>query len=129
MAKEVSDISEYQRHIRWNYEPSPANESMTRYHFVVIGENFKGNSFKKIHQYFEHSGKDYVFLGKEDEKRNGKLRKVKSTYDILSYDSFLSADSFNWSDIDTSFDVKRDKRITDSSSENLEEIVQNLFLS
>ena len=44
-------IPKKSRHIRWNWEPSPENAEMVRYHFIVVNDKNNKEKISRIISY------------------------------------------------------------------------------
>jgi len=120
-------IRKNQRHVRWNWEESPDNEydgnPMVRYHLVVVDDRNRDGIVRK-------------FLGELDKVRGGQIKirrregKVKDTdyrFLFVSYDSSVSPEMVDWSNVKKK--VIRDKELWErkDSSDGIEDYVNRLY--
>lgn len=88
-----------ERHIRWNWEPSPDNtydgHPMVRYHFVIVGDRFIQSTYTQLIDQLQK------WTGGIEEIRTekGKVKGTKLQYLLKSVDAVMKPSNIDWTKI------------------------------
>jgi hypothetical protein len=112
------------RHVRWNWEKSPDNPEMARYHFVIIDDkDRKGKVMKIIDTIKSRVASNYPF--EQIRSVEGKVKGTEFRYLFESYDSLYSPSLFC---MDCIFKKNvRDTNLYERKKGNIEDYVSNLY--
>jgi hypothetical protein len=119
MGKVIKNI----RQVRWNWEKSPDNEEMARYHFVIIDDKNRKEKITRIMDSIRAKiDPSYSFdLVRSVE---GKMEGIDFRYLFESYDTLYSPNLLN---MDVLFKKNfRDKDLYERSKGNIEDYVSDL---
>lgn len=112
-------ISNKERHVRWNYEPSGEEYLGIRYHFVIVDDRMRE---PKLTQLMESLQK--VNSGIEPVREvEGKVEGTKFRYLFGSFNSRTSFEYLNWKGLKP----KRDTDLVERKRGNIEDYVANLY--
>ncbi len=112
-------VSDKERHVRWNCEPSGENYLGLRYHVVVVDDRFREG---KLHQLMLSLNE--INPGIDPEKRGeGKVEGTKFRYLFTSFNSRTSPEYLNWKGLVE----KKDDDLVERKRGKLEDYVANLY--
>ncbi|HJX50054.1 MAG TPA: hypothetical protein VJ438_01190, partial [Candidatus Nanoarchaeia archaeon] len=83
-----------ERHIRWNWEKSPDNEEMVRYHFVVVDDKDREGIMRRITE--QLLAINPIEPVREEE---GKVKGTEFRYLFESYDTVVAPREISWTKI------------------------------
>ncbi len=110
------------RHIRWNWERSPVEEGLIRYHFIVVNDKGRERIMDKILAQLQK-----VSPGIESiRKLEGRVANSKMGYLFESFDSSLAPSVIDWKGLGT---IKRDPELYErkKGSENIKDYVADFY--
>ena len=109
------------RHIRWNWEGSPASEELVRYHFVVVDDKNRRGTLNKILEQLENVSSGIEII----REREGKVAKSKFRYLFLSFDTNLGPNIINFTKLRKP--VIRGYNLYERKKGSLENYVSDLY--
>ena len=90
----MQKIFKKSRHIRWNWEASPDNFELVRYHFVIIDDKNREGIINKILDKMQK-----ISCIEKIRSAEGKVIGSKFRYLFETYDSFTAPNMINFSEI------------------------------
>ena len=109
--KEILDsISKTERHVRWNWEISPDNNNLVRYHFVVVDDKNRDMIMNSLVERISNFG-IINFPVRLIRTRKGKVRNSGMSYLFQSYDSRIKQKGFSGLEKPTKRDLDLKERI------------------
>ena len=114
-------VKKNSRHIRWNWEQSPDNPELVRYHFIDVDDKNREGIMRKI---IEQLTK-YGFVEKSRQSLKGKVKGSKFRYLFESYDSDQKPSMLDLSKLGKF--IKRDYDLYERKVGNLEDYVIGLY--
>ncbi|MBI4116462.1 hypothetical protein HY449_01820 [Candidatus Pacearchaeota archaeon] len=89
----LKKISAGSRHVLWNWQQSPDNPALARYHLVVVDDKKRKATCERIFQQIQERGfsvdivRDYV---------EGKVANSRLKYLLVSFDTSARIDLIDW---------------------------------
>ena len=112
------------RHVRWNWEKSPDNDEMARYHFIIVDDKDRKGKMKKILDSIRArvvSNYPFEIIRSSEGKVVGtEFRYLFESYDALYSPSLLSMGSLFQRQV-------RDVNLYERKVGNIEDYVSNLY--
>ena len=108
------------RHIRWNWEPSPDNSELARYHFIIVDDRDRQSLMNKIIEFLLLTG-----AVERIRRVDGKVKGDKCRYLFESYDSRTHPNMIEWSRIPRK--IIRDKELRERKVGNIEDYVSRVY--
>ena len=94
-SRTIGNIPRNSRHVRWNWEQSPDNDLLVRYHIVVVGNKKRKQVVEKI---YKDLGR--ITGGIEEKRRvEGKVSGSKFRYLLVSFDHPIAPGYVRWYDL------------------------------
>lgn len=111
------------RHIRWNWEQSPDNPMLVRYHVVVVDDKKRSRILEGIFQQIQrvNSGIEVV------RKVRGNVSGSKMKYLFSSFDASSAPSVINWTR--TGKAVRQDTDLYERKRGNIEDYVSRVYES
>lgn len=113
-------IKKSDRHIRWNWEPSPDLVNGIRYHFIVVDDKNRGATLNKITEQINKIGILIPIRQVEEKVRNSDM-----FYLFRSYDSNIAPREINFSRIRKK--LKRDYNLAERKRGNIENYISDIY--
>lgn len=108
------------RHVRWNWEPSPDNPDLARYHFVIVDDRFREGILSRILIQLQEAGPiEHI------QTIEGKVEGTRLIYLFSTYDSKASPLVIDWSKIGKPF--KQDGDLVERKRGNIEDYVSRVY--
>ena len=115
-----------ERHIRWNYEKSPDDENLVRYHFIISDDKFRDAKLEEI--LLKIQTKTIASYPFEKIRRiEGKTEGTEFRYLFVSFDTPFSPKLLDFYKI--SNNVKRDESLRERTRGNIEDYVESIYSS
>lgn len=117
------------RHILWNWEKSPSDNShedrgYVRYHFVITDNRFIEEKVEKIQQIFqEKSIMNYQFI--EANRLEGKFKQTGLKYLFVSFDTEYTPQFLSFDGI--SNNVKKDPNLRERKGLSIYDYVRRIY--
>ena len=108
------------RHIRWNWEISPDNFELVRYHFIIVDDKNREGIMNKILNKMQK-----ISCIKKIRRVEGKVISSKFRYLFETYDSFTAPNMINFSEIGRN--IKKDENLRERTKGNIEDYVSNIY--
>lgn len=119
-------VNKKERHVRWNWEKSPADPDFVRYHFVIVDDKDRKGKIRKIIDSISSeisSTYSFIFIRSVE----GKVEGTDFRYLFESYDTYYSPNLLN---MNVLFKKNiRDKDLYERTKKNtsIENYVADLF--
>ena len=113
-----------ERHVQWNWQKSPSNGEMVRYHFVIADDRFIESKAEKIISNFqEKSIMNYPF--EEVRRKEGEFKDTGLKYLFVSYDTAYAPEFLSFEGVTTNF--KKDPNLRERQGLTIEDYVSRLY--
>ena len=116
----MSKIKKTERHVRWNWEQSPEDGNLVRYHFVIIDDRDREGVMRKITEQLLQVNPIEPIRSVE-----GKVQGTKYRYLFNSYDTVVAPRMIAWSKVGKP--IKRDKDLRERKVGNIEDYVAEVY--
>lgn len=113
-------IKKIERHVRWNWEPSPDLYDGVRYHFIVVDDKNRGVTLNKITEQIKRLGMLISIRQVEEKVRNSNMR-----YLFESYDSDIAPREINFSRLKKK--IKRDYNLAERKIGSIEDYAARIY--
>ena len=113
-------MAKVNRHIRWNWEQSPDNPEMARYHFVIVDDRNRQTLMNKLIEWLSVTGACENIRSTEWKVRGDKCR-----YLFESYDSRSRPELIQWGNLPKI--IIRDRNLKERKVGTIEDYVTNLY--
>ncbi|MDO8468120.1 MAG: hypothetical protein Q7S56_04205 [Nanoarchaeota archaeon] len=122
----VKRVSNNERHVRWNFEPSPDsmdwNDKRVRYHFVIVNDKYREGILGQLLSQLSS------FKGIEEVRKiEGKVAGTSLMYLFASYDSSAARRFLKFEKIVGNKDFKQDTSLIERKKGNIEDYVANIY--
>lgn len=108
------------RHIRWNWEQSPDDNTLVRYHFIVVDDKNREGMMNNILPQITGQGPIQPIRTVEGKVVNSGFR-----YLFVSCDSRTDSNMINWSKINRP--IKKDPDLIERQRGTIEEYVSRIY--
>ncbi len=108
------------RHVRWNWEESPDDSQLVRYHVIVVDDRDREGIFRRVTDRIQK----YSWL-KLVRDTDGKVKNSRLLYLFRSFDTPLAPREIDWSRV--SENVKRDPKLYEREVGNIEDRVSDFY--
>ncbi|HPD81570.1 MAG TPA: hypothetical protein PK357_00540 [Candidatus Pacearchaeota archaeon] len=120
----MGKINKKERHIRWNWEKSPDDFELVRYHFVVVDDKDRKGKIRKILDSISSEiSSSYSFV--EIRSVEGKVEGTDFRYLFESYDTFYSPTLLNMNKLFKN--AFKDKDLYERKRRNVEDYVADRY--
>lgn len=115
------NIKKNSRHIEYNWEKSPDDDSKVRQHFIIVDDKNRKGTLNMILEQLSNINSGLEEIRNEE----GNVEGSKLKYLFASYDSLNAPNLIDWSKINKP--VKQNKDLYERQRGNLEDYVANRF--
>ncbi len=113
------------RHIRWNWEPSPENEEMVRYHFVVVDDKNRSEKIARVMSYAINKSIINQIFDPIRKDIEGKVKDSGLRYLFETYDSKYPPDFVDPKNVFKN--VIKDSALVERKVLKMEDYVERLY--
>jgi hypothetical protein len=119
----MAKILKKDRHVRWNWEKSPDDFDLVRYHFVIVDDKDRKGKIRKILDSIKKEVPNYSFVPIRSVE--GKVEGTDFRYLFESYDTYYSPSLLNMNKLFKN--SIKDKDLYERKKGNIEDYVSNLY--
>lgn len=122
--RNLKSVPRNSRHVRWNWEQSPDNNLLVRYHVIVVDDRRREEPFEMVFQQIE-----YISSGIEIIRNcEGNLGNSRLKYLFKSFDTPVGPGIIDWTKIRKGKYVRQDRRLLyERKKGNLEDSVARFY--
>jgi len=112
------------RHVRWNWEQSPDNEELVRYHFIIIDDKYREGKLERIKSNIkEKSIINYSF--EEIRRTGGKVVGTDFRYLFVTCDTAYTHTYVSFEGV--SKNIRKDPDLRERKRGDIEDYVADLY--
>jgi len=109
-----------ERHVKWNWEKSPDNEEMVRYHFVIVDDKDREGIMRRITEQLLAINPVQLIRSVE-----GKVKRTEFRYLFESYDTLVAPREISWEKVRKP--IRRDAELRERKVGNIEDYVADAY--
>lgn len=122
MADEKEMTYKRERHIRWNWEKSPDNFGLVRYHFIVVDDKDRDMTMNRIlEELTEKSGCSLIYI----RSRTGKVSDCGLRYFFQTYDCSTNPSKIDFTKLHKP--IKRDLNLKERVVGTIDNYVESVY--
>lgn len=121
MAKRIYKNS---RHVRWNWEQSPDNPDLVRYHFIIVDDKFRAAKLEQI----KENMRKKVFVNypfEEIRRLEGKVVGTDYRYLFVTLDTAYHRNLVSFESV--SKNIKKDTNLIERKKGTIEDYVASVY--